>query len=166
MSHHWTPNQPEDSTWTNNATGSSFTTSAYKVGSSTVQGTRINTNKKLFFGTQEEFSIRFSSITNLLKIDYTDPHGNVKNVFSLDNQGVLTVPFLSVADENFDMGTATYEYEVVQADGILMNEAVADVHGNPTQLPQAGSMVYTRNNTALGKSYFWLALHDTPGGPA
>ena len=170
MSNHarnqWTPNQPETSNWTNNATGASFSTDAYKVGTSNVQGTRINTDKRLYFGNQDQFSIRFSSITDLFKIDYTDPQGNVTNVLNIDGKGKLSIQSLEIASNNIDLGTATYEYEVISADGIKLEEVPSTIFGYPTQTPIAGSMVYTQNSTSTTKSFFYIAIEDNPGGPA
>jgi len=160
MSHHeWNTNIPSDSNWTNNATESTLNVSAYKVGSSNVQGTKLNNDKRLYFGTNSQFSMRYSSITEELKFDYTDPSdGETRTAISIGNNGDVTISNLTT--------TTQYDYEVITADGIILNEVSSGLWtGTPDIFAQEGKMVYTVTEGMNYKSHIWIALEDNPPAP-
>ena len=157
--HEWNTNTPSDSSWTNNATESTLNVSAYKVGSSNVQGTKLNNDKRLYFGTNSQFSMRYNSATEELKFAYTDPSvRDTRTAMTIKSNGDVTISNL--------ITTTQYEYEVINADGILFNEVDNFWwSGEPDMLATQGKMVYTRQTGALYRSSIWVALLDNPPAP-
>ena len=79
----WNINQPQNTSWINNSTGSSVGATALKVGTSDVQGIRINDNKKLFFGNDNDFNMRFDTLSAKFALTYTNPATGVRRFYSV-----------------------------------------------------------------------------------
>ena len=132
----WEINQPATSSWTENATGSIIGVTSYAVGTSQIQGYKINDGKSIYFGTNSDFSIYYSNASDSLKFDYTNPVTAVAtNVLTLDNTGVLS-------------------FSNVTMDDLVLTKSTSDSVGVPDTTAADGKVVYTEDSSGIGYLYF------------
>ena len=138
----WNINQPGSSNWTNNATDSSVGVTALKVGSSDIQGYRVNDNKKMFFGTDSDFSLRYAPTFYSFKLDYI-------------SDGITT----SIFEYNHKTDKTTIRNLELQ--NLVVKKVDANTQGFPSITASDGKIVYTEDSNLKGK--FYLGLGDGQG---
>ena len=140
----WNINQPQNTSWINNSTGSSVGATALKVGTSDVQGIRINDNKKLFFGNDNDFNMRFDTSNAKFALTYTNPVTGV-------NTEILSYNHFS----------DTTKIRNLELTNIVLDESSANNQGIPSATPIEGAIVYTEDANNIGK--FYIGLGDSMG---
>lgn len=135
----WTVNQPGNSSWTNNSTDATIGVTSYKVGSSSVQGYRINDEKKLFFGNDSDFYLRFSPS---------------KNIFTITNANPITGAVTNILEYN--TSTDTTKIRNLTLDAMILEEVLSNGLGIPTENATSGKVVYTTTSANVGKFYIGI----------
>ena len=149
----WNINQPPTGTWTKNATGATVNTTINKVGTSSLDGFRLQDNKKLFFGTDNDIQMFYRSNDNGFVIIHKNPSTNIETVimkWTPDGGFLIHDPTIT---GTFTMGSIDLE----------LYTGNADASGRPTDSPVTeGKIVMTEMSS--GDQHIYIGLDDGIGG--